>query len=126
MAIPLSDAGTQVGLVYFENNQMAHAFTQNRMLFQDRLHQSDLTASVRKVLQDTQFPPERLELEITESLLMQNQSSAVQTMNQLKQLQKMGCDTIQGYYFSRPIKQADVARWISNSGIGSDNEIVMI
>lgn len=165
-----------------------------------QFHQSDLTASVRRILEETRFPPERLELEITESLLMQNLGAAVNTMNQLnklgvklsiddfgtgysslsylkrfpvhkikidqsfikdlerdeddaaialaiiqlghtlgmtvvaegveseaqlKQLQKMGCDTIQGYYFSRPIGQEDVASWIDSADIGSDNEFVM-
>ncbi|WP_250655648.1 EAL domain-containing protein [Alkalimarinus coralli] len=166
-----------------------------------QFHQSDLTACVQKVLQETQFPPERLELEITESLVMQNLESAVQTMNQLNQLgvklsiddfgtgysslsylkrfpvhkikidrsfikdletdeddaaialaiiqlghtlgmtvvaegvesatqlkllQKMGCDIIQGFYFSRPIALPDVERWISNTDITANNETVVI
>ena len=53
-------------------------------------------------------------------------AEGVESEAQLKQLQKMGCDTIQGFYFSRPIEQSDVASWIDNSDIGSDNELVMI
>jgi len=46
----------------------------------------DFVARVDKVLQETGLPPHLLELELTESLLMQNGETTVQLLRQLKQL----------------------------------------
>ncbi len=164
-----------------------------------QFHQSDLVSTVQKVLQETNFPPERLELEITESLVMQNVDSAIQTMKQLnalgvqlsiddfgtgysslsylkrfpvqkikidrsfikdietdeddsaiamaivqlghtlgmtvvaegvesetqlKLLQQMNCDTIQGFYFSEPIDFNKVDNWIDETCNRSTKQII--
>ena len=70
--------------LHWKNEQNALTLAVNVSAAQ--FHQSDLVSTVQKVLQETQFPPERLELEITESLVMQNVDSAIQTMKQLNQL----------------------------------------
>lgn len=44
-----------------------------------------LIYKVKKILQETNFPPEQLELEITETILMENADSARKTLGQLSQ-----------------------------------------
>lgn len=51
-----------------------------------QFHQKDLVASVRAVLQETGMPPEMLELEITESALMYEVESAIDTMSRLSEI----------------------------------------
>lgn len=46
----------------------------------------NLLDDVRHALQETQFPPERLELEITESLLLRRPDKAAQVINRLRDL----------------------------------------
>ncbi|WP_243652477.1 bifunctional diguanylate cyclase/phosphodiesterase [Novosphingobium sp. PhB165] len=46
----------------------------------------NLLDDVRHALQETQFPPERLELEITESLLLRRPDKAAQVINRLREL----------------------------------------
>jgi diguanylate cyclase (GGDEF)-like protein/PAS domain S-box-containing protein len=38
-------------------------------------------------------------------------AEGVETEDQFRQLQRMGCDTIQGYYFSRPLPEAEAKRF---------------
>ncbi len=38
-------------------------------------------------------------------------AEGVETEEQFRQLQSMGCDTIQGYYFSRPLPEAEAKRF---------------
>ncbi len=49
-----------------------------------QLQQSDLAASVGRVLADTGFPPERLELELTESAVMERPEETIAVLNELK------------------------------------------
>ncbi len=51
-----------------------------------QFHQSDLAGAIDDILQETGLQPHRLELEITESLLMQNVETAVQTMQKINRL----------------------------------------
>ncbi|MDO9227171.1 MAG: PAS domain S-box protein [Pseudomonadota bacterium] len=51
-----------------------------------QFRQSNLAAHVRAVLDASGLPPERLELEITESAIMDNPDRAVATLRELKQL----------------------------------------
>ncbi|WP_395397210.1 putative bifunctional diguanylate cyclase/phosphodiesterase [Novosphingobium sp. BL-8A] len=46
----------------------------------------NLLEDVRHALQETKFPPERLELEITESLLLRRPDKAAQVINRLREL----------------------------------------
>ena len=48
--------------------------------------QKDLLATVTSILQETGFPPERLELEITESAVMANERTAIAILLELKGL----------------------------------------
>ncbi len=47
---------------------------------------ADFTEQVRKVLEETSIDPKCLELEVTESLLMDAQSTAIETMTNLKKM----------------------------------------
>jgi EAL domain-containing protein (putative c-di-GMP-specific phosphodiesterase class I) len=51
-----------------------------------QFHQPDVAAQVTRALDETGFPPERLDLEITESYAMQNAEAAIQTLRELKQV----------------------------------------
>jgi predicted signal transduction protein with EAL and GGDEF domain len=51
-----------------------------------QLQHSSLLATIRKVLNDTGMPPEHLELEITESVIMQNADFAVSVLSEISEL----------------------------------------
>ncbi|WP_425548607.1 putative bifunctional diguanylate cyclase/phosphodiesterase [Allohahella marinimesophila] len=51
-----------------------------------QLHQEDLVATIRQILDETGMPPSGLELEITESALMYDVESAIGTMEELIEL----------------------------------------
>lgn len=51
-----------------------------------QFQQDDLVSSVRQILEETGLPPQYLDLEITESAVMQNIEEAVMKLQQLKQL----------------------------------------
>jgi len=51
-----------------------------------QFQQGDLFDQVRLVIEETGFPPERLKLEVTESVIMDNAELAVKTLEQLKSL----------------------------------------
>ncbi|MDO9141214.1 MAG: EAL domain-containing protein, partial [Methylobacter sp.] len=49
-----------------------------------QFRRSDISTLVAKVLHETGFPPEQLELELTESGLMENEEKAVEVLNNLR------------------------------------------
>jgi diguanylate cyclase (GGDEF)-like protein/PAS domain S-box-containing protein len=51
-----------------------------------QLTQPDFTATVREILEETEFPPGRLEIEITESTLMSDPARAIATLGELQEL----------------------------------------
>jgi len=51
-----------------------------------QFRRDDIVATVREVLAETQLPPEYLELELTESLLMQHAEDVLETVQRLKGL----------------------------------------
>lgn len=51
-----------------------------------QLQQADIVTQVRDILNETGLEPHRLELEVTESAIMHDQSSAQHTLNQLRKL----------------------------------------
>lgn len=48
-----------------------------------QFYQSDLVAHVQKTLQETGLPPNKLELEVTESIFMEDVNHAIQTLQEL-------------------------------------------
>jgi EAL domain-containing protein (putative c-di-GMP-specific phosphodiesterase class I) len=46
--------------------------------------QKDLVENIRKIIRDAQIEPEYIRLEITESIVMENASAAIDTLKQLK------------------------------------------
>ncbi len=55
-------------------------------LSERQLHQPDLTERIARILQDTQLPAGSLELELTESMLIQNSEAMLTLLNSLRQL----------------------------------------
>jgi EAL domain-containing protein (putative c-di-GMP-specific phosphodiesterase class I) len=51
-----------------------------------QLTQPDFTATVREILEETELPPGRLEIEITESTLMSDPARAIATLGELQEL----------------------------------------
>jgi len=51
-------------------------------------------------------------LKMAQSLGLQTVAEGIETENQLKYLCNLGCDLIQGYYFSRPVPEDDVVETI--------------
>ena len=51
-----------------------------------QFYRGDLVATVRQALADSRLPPHCLELELTESIMMNNTEQMLHTVNQLKQL----------------------------------------
>ncbi|MDD1611552.1 MAG: EAL domain-containing protein, partial [Methylococcaceae bacterium] len=49
-----------------------------------QIRQSDISALVAEILQDTKFPAEQLELELTESGLMERQTDAIEILKSLR------------------------------------------
>ena len=49
-----------------------------------QFQKTDLVQNVARVLEDTGLPPERLELEVTESLFIQTSQRTIETLNQLR------------------------------------------
>ena len=93
-----------------------------------QLQQSDIVADVREALEESGLPPERLVLEITESVLIEDTDLAIERLHALKELgvglalevvaegievteqwdtlRELGCDLGQGFLFARPMDAA--------------------
>lgn len=50
----------------------------------NQLHHGDLYENIRAILDETGFPPASLELELTESILMQREKEVLDTLNQIR------------------------------------------
>jgi EAL domain-containing protein (putative c-di-GMP-specific phosphodiesterase class I) len=53
-------------------------------------------------------------VEIGHELGLKVVAEGVETVEQLDFLRKIGCDIVQGYYFSRPLAPKDLMEWLSN------------
>lgn len=51
-------------------------------------------------------------LELAEQLDMETVAEGIETEEQIDSLRRLGCDVVQGYYFSRPLPQEQFERWI--------------
>jgi diguanylate cyclase (GGDEF)-like protein/PAS domain S-box-containing protein len=49
-----------------------------------QLHQQDVLQRVRQILTETRLPPQYLEMELTETAILQNSSAVIQTLRELK------------------------------------------
>ena len=47
--------------------------------------------------------------------LVENFSNYVETADQVKQLKQIGCDYIQGFYFSKPLPAEEFYRYVSDT-----------
>ena len=51
-------------------------------------------------------------LELAEQLDMETVAEGIETEEQIDSLRRLGCDVVQGNYFSRPLPQEQFERWI--------------
>ncbi|MGI9503705.1 MAG: EAL domain-containing protein, partial [Geminicoccaceae bacterium] len=51
---------------------------------------------------------------LSKRLNMSTTAEGIETIEQLRHLQREGCDEAQGYYFSRPLPAADLIKCIKN------------
>ena len=53
---------------------------------------------------------------IAKSMGMKITQEGVETKEELDRLRKLGCDVVQGYYYSRPLGEKDYVDFINNKG----------
>ncbi len=70
----------------------------------DVTHDQDDAAIVRAIIA------------LAHSLRLKTVAEGVEDASQLAVLQELGCDQIQGYYYSRPLPAAAFAEWVANYG----------
>jgi diguanylate cyclase (GGDEF)-like protein len=98
-----------------------------------QLNQSRLAQSLQQILETTQLPPEHLELEVTETALMQNVESAIALLHQLKALGvKIAIDDFGtgyaslGYLRQLPIDILKIdASFVRNIHLEPQNQIIV-
>jgi EAL domain-containing protein (putative c-di-GMP-specific phosphodiesterase class I) len=54
----------------------------------------------------------RSTIELGKQLGLKVVAEGVETLEELRCLARLGCDEVQGYYLSKPLREADVAGWI--------------
>ena len=55
-------------------------------------------------------------ISIAKSMEMKLTQEGVETKDELEMLKRLGCDVIQGYYYSKPLSQDDYTFFINNGG----------
>ena len=55
-------------------------------------------------------------IDIAETLSVPMIAEGVETEEQLRALKEMGCDIVQGYYFSRPVPAAEFETFMAKAG----------
>lgn len=61
---------------------------------------------------DTKEPVLRHCIELAHDLELKVVAEGVETKQQLERLSELGCDLIQGYYFSRPLPEAEFVEYL--------------
>lgn len=61
-------------------------------------------------------------LELADQLNMETVAEGIETQEQIDYLKKLGCDIVQGYYFSRPLPREQFERWIQDFEEAHDQE----
>jgi len=51
-------------------------------------------------------------LELSEQLNMETVAEGIETQEQIDFLRELGCDIVQGYYFSRPLPEQEFETWV--------------
>lgn len=98
-----------------------------------QFRQADFEAVVEKALMDTAIPPERLELELTESLLLENVEEAIAKMQRLKEMGvRFALDDFgTGYSSLQYLKQLPIDRikidrtFVSDIGAAANGETIV-
>jgi FOG: EAL domain len=70
--------------------------------FIDRIEHENDQAVIREVIR------------LAHSLRMEVIAEGVETERQLQLLEEMGCDNIQGYYFSKPLSEKEYIQFVAN------------
>lgn len=53
-------------------------------------------------------------VDLAEKLNIEIVSEGIETEDQIKQIQALGCDIVQGYFFSKPLPLKDFENWVNN------------
>ncbi|WP_417682254.1 putative bifunctional diguanylate cyclase/phosphodiesterase [Pseudidiomarina aquimaris] len=100
--IALDDYGTG----YASLAQLKHLPLDKLKLDQSFIRGLDSDANDRIIVQST--------LSLAHELKLQTVAEGVEEQAAWRLLQKMGCDTLQGYYFSRPLAAVEFEQWLKN------------
>ncbi|WP_258240143.1 putative bifunctional diguanylate cyclase/phosphodiesterase [Pseudidiomarina homiensis] len=100
--IALDDYGTG----YASLAQLKHLPLDKLKLDQSFIRGLDTNESDRIIVQST--------LTLAHQLALQTVAEGVEEKSAWQILQSMGCDTLQGYYFSRPMAAAEFEQWLLN------------
>src|SRR5205085_3911362 len=95
-----------------EQQQLPAHFTISINLSSKQFAQPNFIEQMAGIMRDEGLEPNRLKLEITESMVIENIDTTAEMVTQLRAL---GCDYAQGYIFSRPLEAADATRLITNA-----------
>jgi EAL domain-containing protein (putative c-di-GMP-specific phosphodiesterase class I) len=109
--ISIDDFGTGYAMM----QQLRHVPATEIKIDQSFVRNMQVSNSDRIVVEKT--------VEIGHELGMRVVAEGVETMEQLRFLRKIGCDIVQGYYFSRPLAPAALLKWLGNYQRVPDSEI---
>ncbi len=99
--ISIDDFGTGYAMM----QQLRHIPATEIKIDQSFVRNMQVSNSDRIVVEKT--------VEIGHEMGMRVVAEGVETADQLKFLRKIGCDVVQGYYFSRPLAPAALQQWLS-------------
>lgn len=108
--IALDDYGTG----YASLAQLKHLPLDKLKLDQSFIRGLDSDESDRIIVQST--------LTLAHELKLQTVAEGVEEQSAWQLLQQMGCDTLQGYYFSRPLAAVEFEQWLKNEAPRFSNQ----
>jgi len=104
----LSDMGLRLSIDDFGTGYSSLSYLQNLAVDQLKIDQS----FVRKMKDDQTTAIVRTIVQMAESLGMETIAEGVETEEVRAELQRLGCGSAQGYYFGRPMRATDFAKWL--------------
>jgi EAL domain-containing protein (putative c-di-GMP-specific phosphodiesterase class I) len=96
-----------------------------------QLHQPELADQIASALAEAGLEPQQLEIELTESMLVENSESVlrvvaegVESLEQAAFLREQGCDDVQGCLLSKPMPAAAFPVWLVQHASGAGLELL--
>ncbi|MCA1824341.1 MAG: putative bifunctional diguanylate cyclase/phosphodiesterase [Mycobacteriales bacterium] len=105
----LSDIGVGVSLDDFGSGYSSLAYLKKLPVSELKI---DKAFVLRMDLDDDDATIVRSTIELAQGLGLRVVAEGVETAEIWRQLQKLGCDTAQGYYLSRPLASDDLVTWL--------------